>query len=149
MPNIIDLNRGVEIHRHRASGMYVYMYIDTPGVYLNHFGKPVDEALAEQAGYEVVRLGKEKLKRERMASAMSAIERELALADSAVAEVILEERGGYKVVQLALGNANIFDDEGNKLNSKPIPEQEARLLLTHMVPVDAKPTTKPIGKETA
>ncbi len=137
MSKDIDVNRGVMIQKHPSMGL-VYMYIDEPGVFLNVFGKEVPNEIATQAGYDVKTLGKQKLKRERMASAMSAIELELELASEVGKEEVLWERGGYKVVGLPLGRAYVFDDEGNQLNPTPIPRQEAKVLLDHLVPKPKK-----------
>ena len=133
MSDGIDANRGVMIQRHPSMGL-VYMYIDTPGVYLNTFGKEIPEKVAAQAHFDVEELGKEKLKRERMAKAMTAIEIELELAITADEETILWERGGYRVVKLSHGKAYVFDDENNKLTPIAIPQEEAKLLLDHLVP---------------
>ena len=133
MSDGIDVNRGVMIKKHPSMGL-VYMYMDTPGVYLNAFGKEIPDTVAAQAAYDVETLGKERLKRERMAEAMTAIEIELDLAVTADEETVLWERGGYRVVKLALGNAYVFDDENNKLTPIAIPEAEAKLLLDHLVP---------------
>ncbi len=129
----IDVNRGVMIQKHPSMGL-VYMYVDTPGEFLNAFGKPVPDAVAKQAHYDVETLGKERLKRERMREAMTAIELELELANTAEEENVLWERGGYRVVGLALGNAIVFDDENNKLTPIAIPKEAAKLLLDHLVP---------------
>ncbi len=137
MPKGIDVNRGVMVKKHPAMGL-VYMYLDTPGVFLNAFGKEVPDSVAEQAHFDVTTLSKEKTKRERMREAMTAIEVELELASTAEAENILVERGGYKIVKLALGNAHVYDDDGNKLTPIPVPEAEAKLLLDHLVPRKGK-----------
>ena len=133
MSDGIDVNRGVMIQKHDSMGL-VYMYIDTPGVYMNAFGKEVPEAVAKGAHFDIETLGKERIKRERMAEAMTAIEIELELAVTADEETILWERGGYRVVKLALGNAYVYDDENNKLTPIAIPQEEAKLLLDHLVP---------------
>ena len=133
MSDGIDANRGVMIQRHSSLGL-VYMYIDTPGVYLNTFGKEIPEKVAAQAHFDVEELGKEKQKRERMAKAMTAIEIELELAITADEETILWERGGYRVVKLSHGKAYVFDDENNKLTPIAIPQEEAKLLLDHLAP---------------
>ena len=133
MSDGIDVNRGVMIKKHPSMGL-VYMYMDTPGVFLNAFGKEVPEAVAKGASFDVETLGKERLKRERMREAMTAIELELELANSAEEENVLETRGGYRVVKLALGNAYVYDDENNKLTPIAIPQEEAKLLLDHLVP---------------
>ena len=133
MTEAIDVRRGVMIKRHRASGMQVYMYFDTPGVYLNPHGGTVSEELAAQAGFDTKQYAKERLRRDRMASAMSAIEAELALsADNA--ENVIEERDGFKIIELALGNANVVDEDGHLMNPVPIPVAQAKELLKHLAP---------------
>jgi len=124
----IDLDSGVMLKRH-TSGMYVYMYFDNPGVYLNGFGKEVPEAIAEEAGFNTKLYAKEKLKRERMAEAMSAIEMELELAKEQGTEKVLVEGGGYKVIGLGLGTANVLDEDGNQMNAQPIPVEMAKALF--------------------
>ncbi len=133
MTDGIDVNRGVMIQKHPSMGL-VYMYIDEPGVFRNTFGKEVPEKVAKQAAFDVETLGKERIKRERMSEAMTAIEIELELAITADEETILWERGGYRVVKLSLGKAYLFDDENNKLTPIAIPQEEAKLLLDHLVP---------------
>src|SRR5690554_3858011 len=54
----IDLDRGVLIRKHETTGTTIYMYFDTPGVYLNAHGGKVSEALAKQAGFDVDLYGK-------------------------------------------------------------------------------------------
>lgn len=137
MPEGIDVNRGVMVKKHPA-GFLVYMYMDTPGVYLNAFGNEVPEKIAEQSFFEIERLGKERVKRERMREAMTEIEMELELANSSLEEIVLWERGGYRVIELPLGNAIVMDEDGNKLNPVPIPQGEAKVLLDHLAPVDEK-----------
>ena len=147
MPEGIDVNRGVMIQKHPSMGL-VYMYIDEPGVFLNAFGTEIPEIVAKQAHFDVELLGKERIKRERMRKAMTAIELELELANSAEEETILWERGGYRVVKLALGNAYVYDDENNKLTPMAIPAQEAKILLDHLVPEDGEKGEKDGGSKT-
>ena len=134
MSDDIDVNRGVMIQKHPSMGL-VYMYIDTPGVYLNAFGNEIPEAIAKQAFFDVETLGKERLKRERMRTAMTAIELELELANSAEEEIILWERGTFRVVGLGLGKAYLYDGE-DKLTPMAISQEEAKVLLDHLAPED-------------
>lgn len=139
----INYDRGVQKRKHTASGVDVYMYFDEPGVYRNAYGHPVSEVLAKQAGFDTETLTKERIKRERMASAMAAIEAELGSdAQKATLDVVLE-RGGYKVVHIGLGRHNVLDPDGNKLNSIQLPEQEAIKLVEHLAPdaESVRPTT--------
>lgn len=139
MPEPIDLNRGVMIKRHTASGMYVYMYRKQPGIYYDAHGNEVSEAMAAAVGYDVATLAKARMKRERMAAAMSAIEAEIEAADGEdLDDKPLVERAGYKITKLPLGNANIYGPDGEKLNTKPMPVAEAKVMLDHLAPKEAK-----------
>lgn len=135
MPRNIDFNRGVTIRKYTPTNMYVYMYKDTPGVFLDPHGKPVHHKMAQAAGFDVTTLLKEKHKREKMRDAMSQIEAELELADTSVGEIVLEERGGYKLVDRGYGRADVMDGE-NRLTPVPVPVQEAQIMLGHLAPDD-------------
>ena len=137
----IDYNRGVTKRIH-PSGVEVYMYNDAPGVFLNAYGNEVDEKLAGAAGYDVVRLGRDRLKQERMSQAMTAIEQELATADDII-EVEIAERKGFKIVGIGLGRFNVLDPDGGVLTPHPTSEEMAYLLLDQMAPVDAPPEPDP------
>ena len=147
MARKIDYDRGVIISQHKASGMDVFMYVDTPGVYLNAFGTPVSDQLAKEAGYDVEKFGKDKLKRERMAKAMTAIEAELAIADEVGKKNVIEEKGGFKIVDLGVGRHYVEDAEGNRLNSIPLPVEQARVLLAQLVVDVPKATQGPAPKK--
>ena len=65
----IDLNRGVSIRGcDKPTCFQVFMYKDEPGVYLNVYGNPVSDEIAEEAGFNVKELGKAKALKERMAA---------------------------------------------------------------------------------
>lgn len=128
---IIDFDRGVQIQRQNLDngGMYIYMYIDTPGVYLNAHGKEVPEALAREVGFDVDKHRKARIKREKMSEYMNQVEAELEMLSEAGEEVVLHELGGYKVVQINEDSANVFTTEGDKLNSVALPISKAVALL--------------------
>lgn len=136
----IDLDRGVLIRKHSGASMYVYMYIDTPGVYFNAHGNEVPEALAKAAGFDVETFGKERYKREKMQEFRGQLDRELEVAT--VKEKVIAKRDGYRVVARPLGTADVYDPDDQKLNDKPITEAEAMLLLDFMAP---KPKAKGKG----
>jgi hypothetical protein len=133
MPTVspIDLNRGVEIRKHRQSGMQIFMYRDTPGVYLNAFAKEIPAHLAKEAGFPVEDYSRKRLAKEKMGAAMAAIEAELATGEGEQQE-ILAEAGGYKVVALGLGRAKLFDTEGNALTEEPMAKDYALKLLAEL-----------------
>lgn len=111
---VIDYDRGVIFRNNPQFGMDIYMYVDTPGEYLNVHGKPVNEELAKQAGFPVDTYGKEREKRRRMAIAKDAIEKELN-ASGAVREVV-KENGEYRLVHLGHSRYAVEDGDSNKLH---------------------------------
>lgn len=131
----IDFNRGVTIRRHNATGMQIFMYKDAPGAYMNAFGKPVHEALAEQAGFPVAILRKEKDKLERIGRARAEIEAEFER--TGPIKELVQEQDGYKLYLRGLGRYDVEDPDGNKLNEFPLPEQVARNLMSSFAPVVA------------
>lgn len=131
----IDLNRGVTIRRHASTGVQVFMYKDDPGVFLNAHGTEVDPALAASAGFDIDTLLKEKVKRERQAVAMAAIEAEFS-AGPAKSEVV-RSVDGFNLVAVGLGRHKVLDPDGEELHSTPLTLEEANLLLdqlTHTQP---------------
>ena len=131
----IDYDRGVIFMTHQPTGANVYMYTDTPGVYLNAFAKPVGDDMAREAGFPVEKYAKEKVRRERMAQAMEAIDSEL----SKVAEdehQVLSDVKGFKVIDIGLGRHNVQDPDGNVLNSVPLSIEVANKLVERLVPKD-------------
>ncbi|RJG45471.1 hypothetical protein [Mesorhizobium sp. DCY119] len=131
----IDLDRGVHIRRHQdMGGMHVYMYADTPGVYLNEDGVRLPEAIAEGAGYPVAEHARARLKKERMDAAIAEVEAQL---DIATEGAVLAARGGYQVLSSGANRAKVIDDTGALLTPVPIPHHEAMALLALLVPEDA------------
>ena len=130
----INYDRGVIISQHKSSGMDVYMYVDTPGVYLNAFGTPIDEQLAKEAGFDVVKYGKDRVKRERMAAAMGAIEHELEIANEEGNKKTVKEQNGFKVIDIGLGRHYVEDPDGNRLTATPLPLEQSVLLLDKIAP---------------
>jgi hypothetical protein len=138
---LIDLNRGVEIRKHKLSGMQIFMYRDTPGVYLNAFAKEVPEKLAQEAGFPIKEYSRKRVAKERMAKAMSAIEAELEVPEDD--RPVLAERGGYRVIGLGLGRAHVTDEDGTPLTQEPVAADYALKLLTELAgPEVDTPKTK-------
>lgn len=129
----IDYDRGVSFQLHPKTGMNIYMYKDAPGHYINAFGSPVSDALAREAGFDIERFGKEKIKRERMAIAMGAIERELEAQGDAKPEPVYE-KAGFKVYDIGLGRHNVVDPDGNQLNASPLSREIADVLIRELTP---------------
>lgn len=137
----IDVDRGVLMKRHAPTNTQVYMYVDTPGEYLNAFGHKVIDQLAKEAGFKVDILSRGRMKRERMAKFKSEMEAELDLIAEGEQKVIAE-RDGFKVVELALGNANVLDENDDRMNTVPMPVKQAMALLDALAPEAEKPKGK-------
>lgn len=132
----IDLNAGVSIRTSKNFGMQIFMYKHRPGEYFNAFGKPVPEALAAEAGFNVALLAKEKAKLDRMGAARAAIEREFA--EVSTVRDVREERDGFKLVFMGADRFNVEDPDGNTLNQGPLPESIAKKLFNTMAPTPAE-----------
>lgn len=137
MAHKIDLDRGAMMKRVMATGVDVYMYTDTPGVYLNAFGGVASPELAKEAGYDIEKYGKEKLRRERMDQAMREIEAELNM--DTIERSVHKELKGFKSINIGLGRYIVMDPEGNQLTKQPISREQSELLLEKLVPSDPEP----------
>lgn len=140
MAHRIDLNRGVTM-RYTSEGVEVFMYKDTPGVFLNAFGTEVSRDLAAKAGFPVDLLINERRKRERMAEAGRVIEEQFNM--SRVERKVVAERAGWKVVSLGLGRHQVLDPEGSPVNAKYVTLEEAQVLLNSMVPTEPEKPAEP------
>lgn len=129
---VIDYDRGVIIQSHH-SGMDVFMYVDTPGVFLTAHGKDVSEQIAAEAGYDVAKLMKERIRRERIDQATKLISKELE-DEKDLVENVVEEREGWKLVSTGLGRHNVVDPDGNILNRSPLVLDSAKRLFDGMAP---------------
>jgi hypothetical protein len=125
----IDLDRGVTIRKHKDSGMYIYMYKDTPGVYLSQHGDVLPDKLAQLVGFDTGRLSKERDKREKMAAFSAKVTKELALAEASDAPEVIVTRGDYSVIALPGGRANVVSGSAGKLNQTPLTRDLAMELL--------------------
>lgn len=134
----IDYNRGVLIRSHPALQMDIYMYHDSPGVYLNGYGTEIAEALAAEAGYPVEVYSKEKERRRRVAQATEAIERELNAA--APQRKVVREQGGFRMVDMGLDRFQIEDPNGAVLHKDFLTKALADKLLNSLAPVVAGST---------
>lgn len=130
---VIDYDRGVIKNVH-PSGVAVYMYVDTPGVFINAFGTEVDVELAKSSGFDTEPLLRKRIYNERVSEAMENIEAEMVTGE-AKREPIME-RDGFKVLDIGLGRHDIEDPDGNKLNTLPMPLEQAELLFNQLAPKD-------------
>lgn len=124
---MIDLNRGVTIRRDHVSGIQVFMYKDTPGVFLDGYGGEVDEKLALRAGYDIVVLGKERERKAKIAEEVAKINAAFGTEDGAV---IAFEMGGFKVVALAgKGQYQVVSPDGNSMTDKSLTLVQAKKVV--------------------
>lgn len=131
----IDLDRGVQ-HRRTMEGVDVFMYFDTPGVFLNAHEHVVSDELARSAGFDVDALSLVKKRRELMDDAMRGIEAQYG---SEKVREIKAERKGYSLVHVGLNRYNIEAPDGSNLNPRPLTDVEALSIFDQLVPPDAVP----------
>lgn len=135
----IDFDRGVAIRNIHRTGMDVYMYIDTPGVYFARNGHEVPEAIAREAGFDIEKLGKERVKRQRLRDAYDAIERD---SDAGVStHSVVDEKGGFRLVDIGQERYIITsaDDSNVTLTAVPLPHKEAKRLWDELTKEVAAP----------
>lgn len=137
----IDYDRGVIIQTEPGTGMDVFMYIDSPGKFINAHGSAVPDKIAAAAGYDVEKLGKERLRRERKAAANAIIDKELN-DDNELDEKDVKEFEGWKVVSIGLGRHNVKDPDGNVLNAMHLPLEGAMRLFEAMSGYESKKSAK-------
>ena len=130
----IDYNRPLIKMADRDTGIEVYMYLDMPGIYYNSYELPVSDELAASAGFDILKFGKMKKRREQLAVAMDAIDAQLDMQDYNEAHEVVIERGGFSVVSIGLGRHIIKDPEGGKLVDRPLTLEEAKAALEKLVP---------------
>lgn len=128
----IDLNRGVRMSKDPLTKLEVYMYLDSPGVYLTPLGGEVPAEIAARAGYEVEKLGKLRERREKLMEFEAQLDEQMNIeADRKV----LYEGGGYKLVAVGgFGNAMVLDEDDNALVPMPMPVKLAKGLFEKLAP---------------
>jgi hypothetical protein len=130
----IDIDRGVTL-KITGDGVEVYMYKDTPGVYLNAYSQPVTEELAMRAGFDTQSLGKQRKRREMLAKAALMIDVELENEDVELGKrKIVKERNGYTISSIGIGRHIINDPDGQQLHERPLTKEQAELLFDELVP---------------
>lgn len=137
----LDAPGGVRMSKDPISQMEVYMYYSNPGVYLTPLGGVVPEEIASRAGYDVEAFGKQRLRADKLKAFQSQLDAELW--DDGAAGNILEERGGYKLVEVgSLGHVKVIDDEGHSMVAVPLPKELGQDLFDRL----AGPATQAVPK---
>lgn len=150
MTSTIDLNAGVMVGRagkvgDASSGIYVYMYINKPGDYINEHGGPLPQSLAEEAGFDVKKFAKLKAKRAKLDDFTRAMEAEL---DIEQERELIASGSGYLVYAVGADAAILEDDDGNQLG-QVMPRATVVKLFEKLTAeaktatIEAKPATKP------
>jgi hypothetical protein len=129
----VDYNRPLLKKVDKNTGIEVYMYLDLPGVYYNSYEVAVSDALAASAGFDVVKFGKMKKRREQLAIAMEAIDADLEMQEYNEQREVVLEKGGFSVVAIGLGRHIIEDPDGGKLVDRPLTLEEAKAALDKLV----------------
>lgn len=132
----IDYDRGVLKRHEPKSGVEVYMYIDSPGVYLSAHGTEVNPALAQAAGFDTETLGRKRVMNERMEAAMDSIRREMAVGE--VKKEVVREDKGFKIINIGMGRHYVEAPDGDRLTANPIPIEQAEVLFDQLVPKETK-----------
>lgn len=117
----IDLNRGVEIRRHKATGSQVFMYVDEPGVYFNENAVDCGEEIARECGFDTETHGKLKERQERLEESRVKVEEDLGLDQ----DIEIAKRFGFTVIESTPNSHDIFDPNGQKVNAHPMEKAEA------------------------
>ncbi len=138
----IDYNRGVLKKVIATTGMEIFMYIDTPGVYYTSYETEVTDELAAKAGYDIGKLGKLRKRRELAALALQAIDADLDMEEDAGTREVIEQRGGFALVHIGLGRHILEDPEGGKLVDRHMTLEEGQKALEELVP--SKPQPLPV-----
>lgn len=144
MPSVIDLDRGVTMHKivkfvgvnkfeadQAFGGMCIYMYKDEPGVYYDDHGRKVPEALAEKAGFPIKEHAKQRAIREATAKFKEQMAAQLRVGDEEL--TVIKAAGDWQVLRLPLGRAKIVDREtGESVTPTVMTEADALMLLDQL-----------------
>lgn len=132
MARAIDYDRGVLIKKDEKSGIEVFMYLDEPGVFLSQVGRELAPELAAAAGYPVVELLKKREIKIRMAKAEIKIRAELEAAEEG--SKIIQEKDGFKVLDIGLGRHRVLGPDNEPLTSEVLTKEQATLLVEQLAP---------------
>lgn len=121
---MIDLDRGVSMRTH-PKRFRVCMYKTEPGVFYDANGVEIDPSLAQEAGFDVAKLQKERKKIQAMEKARKKVEQEFAERTDEMDAVMKAENPEVKHV--AFGKYAIF--EGKDRVTDLMTKEQANELL--------------------
>ena len=131
----LDLNRGVTLRFH-PTGIKIGTYDAAPGVYYLETGDLLEDArLAKEAGFDVERDLRTKLKNERLAKYKAELDAEMQSEEDALASA-MSKRGNVDVRHIGGGQYAIFDKSGTRLTRVAMTKADVELLVG---PVEADP----------
>lgn len=130
---LIDLNRGVT-KRINPAGVHVFMYKDSPGVYLDWDGKEVDPAMAKSAGFDIDTLARRKAQADKIREATEAINKEFS------DDMEPYRSGDMQVIKGVDSGYRIADLEGVYLSDSDVPFATAKKILDEMSVKKNKPS---------
>jgi hypothetical protein len=134
----IDLDRGVQMSSHPSLGIDIYMYIDDPGIYYTAHGNPISSELARAAGFDVDAFEKKHKIKLALAKANQTVLDEF---NENPGPKLVEERDGFKIMDIGMGRHNVVGPDGDVLHKTPITLEQANILLDNLAP---KPEPKPV-----
>lgn len=122
--------------RFGIGGISVNMLNDNPGVWYDDNGRELSAEVAAAAGYDTEKLLKERDRLMALSVAQREIDRQFEVERE---RKVIKFRGGYRVVDLGLGNYNVEDMEGFVFNAQgPLSEQVAMTLFDKLAPPKEK-----------
>lgn len=128
MAQALDLNRGVMTKFH-PSGIKVSMYIDDPGTYYADNGQALAEELAAQAGFDIDRNKREKVKLLKMKAYKEQLEREMQSEEDALADA-MSKGDNHDVRHIGGGQYAIFDKAtGARITRVAMSKADVELLI--------------------
>lgn len=126
----LDRDRGCVIRYHN-SGMRVAMYYDAPGEYYDEMGNAVTDAVAAQAGFDVIRLRKEQKKMADLNAYRKKLDSEYAEQEELLAKAMSEGLENLEVRSTGGGQFAIFNGD-TKLTKFALDRAEAEELISAM-----------------
>jgi hypothetical protein len=127
----LDADKGLSIRRHEGTDQQLFMYKTEPGLYLNAFGNEVSEKIAREAGFDVEKFSRQRLRSERLADAAAIVDAEMAQADNKEA-VKIAEHGGFAIMDVGFNRFVLETSEGDRVTPRAVTLAVAQSLLSKL-----------------
>jgi len=138
----LDSDKGLSIRRHAGTDQQLFMYKTEPGIYLNAFGIEVSEKIAREAGFDVEKFRRARLRADKLSEAAAIVDAELAQADK-IEAVKIAEQGGFALIDVGYNRFIIETTEGDRVTPKAMTRHAATAIfakLTGAAHVEDTPT---------